>query len=89
MMVWIPVNLAQPVECLNVGLIFFIQSNPTAFSDIIYISPSSNTNSKDFYILSIDIYKTLALDGKNRKDKPNIYLETKYAEYCKYKSVSS
>ena len=36
------VNFSHPVACLNVRIVFFNQSNPTAFALIIYISPSFN-----------------------------------------------
>jgi hypothetical protein len=41
--IYTPVYFAQPVACLNVATFFFNQSNPTAFSDIMYISPSFNS----------------------------------------------
>jgi hypothetical protein len=50
---------------------------------------SSNSHSKDFYILTVDIFKTLSLDRENRKCEAHTYMEEKYAEYCKYKSGSA
>jgi hypothetical protein len=50
---------------------------------------SSNSHSKDFYILTVDIFKTLSLDRSNRKCEAHTYMEEKYAEYCKYKSGSA
>jgi hypothetical protein len=50
---------------------------------------SSNSHSKDFYILTVDIFKTLSLDRSNRKCEAHTYLEEVYASYCKYKSGSS
>ena len=50
---------------------------------------SSNSHSKDFYILTVDIFKTLSLDRENRKCEAHTYLEEVYASYCKYKSGSS
>ena len=32
-------NFSQPAACLRVGMIFFFQSLPVAFSDMIYTSP--------------------------------------------------
>ena len=50
---------------------------------------SSNTHSKDFYILTVDIFKTLSLERSNRKCEAHSYMEEKYAEYCKFRSASA
>jgi hypothetical protein len=39
--------------------------------------------SKEFYLLSIDIYKMLKLDENHRHVDGKTYLENKYNEYCK------
>lgn len=39
--------------------------------------------SKDFYLLSIDIYKMTTLDVADRLVNPRAYLEDKYKHYCK------
>jgi len=49
----------------------------------------ATTNSRDFYILSTDIFKTLSLERPNRQDKSIAYLEEKYSLYCKYRSASN
>ena len=41
------------------------------------------TASKDYYILSIDIYKTLSLGKEHRPMPAKEYLDTKYNEYVK------
>jgi hypothetical protein len=41
------------------------------------------TSSKDYYILSIDIYKTLSLGKEHRPMPAKEYLDTKYNEYVK------
>ncbi len=41
------------------------------------------TSSKDYYILSIDIYKTLSLSKDHRPMPAKEYLDTKYNEYVK------
>jgi hypothetical protein len=38
--------------------------------------------SKEFYLLSIDIYKTLSLQRENRQWDARSYLEEKYHSYC-------
>jgi len=40
-------------------------------------------NSKDFYILSIDIYKILSLERENRNVKGAVFLDEKFAIYQK------
>jgi hypothetical protein len=39
--------------------------------------------SKDFYLLSIDIYKMVTIDAADRLVNPRAYLEDKYKYYCK------
>jgi len=39
--------------------------------------------SKEFHILSIDIFKTLTLSREHRPIPAKDYLERKYEEYCK------
>lgn len=41
------------------------------------------TTSKDYYLLSIDIYKTLSLSVDHRPHPAKEYLDKKYEEYCK------
>jgi hypothetical protein len=40
-------------------------------------------SSKDYYILSIDIYKTLALSKEHRPVPAKEYLDKKYSDYVK------
>lgn len=42
------------------------------------------TSLKDYYLLSIDIYKMLKLDVVNREPDGKAYLEEKYSEYCTF-----
>ena len=42
------------------------------------------TSLKDYYLLSIDIYKMLTLDVTNRDSDGKAYLEEKYSEYCTF-----
>jgi hypothetical protein len=46
-------------------------------------------SSKDYYILSIDIYKMLNLNIENRTPDGKAYLEEKYAEYCEFMKKSN
>jgi hypothetical protein len=46
--IYTPVYFLLPAACLNVATFFLSQSKPTAFSDIIYISPSFNVISNNF-----------------------------------------
>ena len=39
--------------------------------------------SKDFYLLSIDIFKMLTIDVADRLVNPRAYLDDKYKLYCK------
>jgi hypothetical protein len=48
----------------------------------------SNSLSKDFYIISTDIYKTLSLERDNRRCDPFAYMEEKFSEFSKFKSSS-
>lgn len=41
-------------------------------------------SSKDFYLLSIDIFKMLALDSVNRPVEGPNYLADKYKDYCEF-----
>jgi hypothetical protein len=41
-------------------------------------------SSKDFYLLSIDIFKMLALDPINRPIEGPNYLADKYKDYCEF-----
>ena len=64
---------------LSVGIINSIE----LFLTIQTIMEKSLNHSKDFYLLSIDIYKTLLLDKEHRYISGKDYLENRYTEYCK------
>lgn len=49
----------------------------------------SNSNSKDFYILSVEIFKTLSLQREHRNTNASSFLDEKYGEYLKIISSSS
>lgn len=46
-------------------------------------------SSKDYYILSIDIFKMLNLNLENRNPDGKAYLEEKYSEYCEFMKKSN
>lgn len=46
-------------------------------------------SSKDYYILSIDIFKMLNLNIENRTPEGKAYLEEKYSEYCEFMKKSN
>tara|TARA_B110000483_G_scaffold181045_1_gene214098 strand:- start:1010 stop:2041 length:1032 start_codon:yes stop_codon:yes gene_type:complete len=60
----------------------------------LYLSIQSNMEnelsaSKDFYILGVDIYKTLNLNRENRGGNQRSYLDEKHAQYCKLIETSN
>jgi hypothetical protein len=48
-----------------------------------------HSNSKDFYLLGIQIFKILSLVPENRNVEPSSYLDETYASYTKYISQSN
>ena len=70
------------ITCL-IGLFIGIINSVELFLAIQNTMESELKISKDFYLLSIDIFKILMLDRKNRVDRGKIYLEEKYNKYCK------
>lgn len=46
-------------------------------------------NSKDFYLLGINIFKILSLQPENRNVEPSTYLDEVYASYTKYIAQSN
>ena len=70
------------ITCL-IGLIIGIINSVELFLAIQNTMESELKISKEFYLLSIDIFKVLMLDRNNRVDRGKIYLEEKYNIYCK------
>ena len=70
------------ITCL-IGLFIGIINSVELFLAIQNTMESELKISKDFYLLSIDIFKVLMLDRNNRVDRGKIYLEEKYNIYCK------
>ena len=50
---------------------------------------TEHSNSKDFYLLGINIFKILSLTQENRNVEPSSYLDEVYASYTKYVSQSN
>ena len=82
---FVPQSTVSVINCL-ISLICGIIVSIELFLQIQARMDTSNSCSKDFYILTIDIFKTLTLDRNHRKDDGLTFLEEKYAEYCKYKT---
>jgi len=76
------------------SIILFISIFITCLSSIkIYLNLSTNlitetSLSRDFYLLSIDIYKNLNLTTEDRPDS-HTYLNESYSQYCKLIEQSS
>lgn len=70
------------ITCL-IGLIIGLINSVELFLAIQNTMESELKISKEFYLLSIDIFKVLMLDRNNRVDRGKIYLEEKYNIYCK------
>ena len=66
-----------------IGLTVGIVNSVELFLTIQSNMEKSLSHSKDFYLLSIDIYKILSLETEHRYISGKDYLETKYNEYCK------
>lgn len=81
-------SVVSVLNCL-ISLVCGIIVSIELFLQIQSRMDSSHSHSKDFYILTVDIFKTLSLDRENRKCEAHTYMEEKYAEYCKYKSGSA
>jgi|688.fasta_scaffold00008_218 hypothetical protein len=75
-------GIISVITCL-IGLIIGIINSIELFLAIQNTMESELKISKDFYLLSIDIFKVLMLNRTNRVDKGRIYLEEKYNMYCK------
>jgi hypothetical protein len=85
---FVPQSVVSVLNCL-ISLICSIVCSIELFLQIQARMDSSNSNAKDFYILSVDIFKTLSLDRPNRKCEGHAYMEESYALYTKYKSGSA
>ena len=70
------------ITCL-IGLFIGIINSIELFLSIQTTMENELKISKQFYLLSVDIFKVLMLKRHNRGDKGKLYLEEKYNIYCK------
>lgn len=70
------------ITCL-IGLFIGIINSIELFLAIQTTMENELKISKEFYLLSVDIFKVLMLKRHNRGDKGKLYLEEKYNIYCK------
>ena len=75
-------NVVSIVTCL-IGLFVGILNSMELFLSISQTMESELTHSRDFYLLSVDIFKTLVLKREHRPLGGKEYLDEKYGTYCK------
>lgn len=75
-------SVVSIITCL-IGLFVGILNSLELFLAIAQTMESELTHSRDFYLLSVDICKTLMLVREHRPSKGKQYLEEKYSVYCK------
>jgi len=73
----------------GLGMIMGIITSFELYLNIATNVEKSLQASSQFYLLSIDIYKTLSLLPVNRGSDALTYLSDKYADYCKIKEFSN
>jgi hypothetical protein len=71
------------VICCLLSLFSAIISSLELFLAISSQMESELNNSKLFYLLGVDIYKTLSLSAEHRPLSGKDYLDRQYSEYCK------
>jgi hypothetical protein len=69
--------------CCFISLVCGIISSVELFLSVQATMEVELISSKDFYLLSIDIFKMLSLERTNRMVNANSYLDDKYQTYCK------
>ena len=75
-------GIVSIVTCL-IGLFVGILNSLELFLSITQTMESELTHSRDFYLLSVDIFKTLLLNPEHRLSTGRAYLDEKYSTYCK------
>jgi hypothetical protein len=75
-------SIVSIVTCL-IGLFVGILNSLELFLSISQTMESELTHSRDFYLLSVDIFKTLVLKREHRPLGGKEYLDEKYGVYCK------
>lgn len=75
-------SVVSIITCL-IGLFVGILNSLELFLAIAQTMESELTHSRDFYLLAVDICKTLMLQREHRLAKGKQYLNEKYGVYCK------
>ena len=79
---YVPQNFVSEITCV-VSLVCGIITSIELYLNIQKYMESELMMSKDFYILSTDIFKALALDRANRGMDGKTFLDNNYSTYCK------
>ena len=79
---YVPQKFVSEITCV-VSLVCGIITSIELYLNIQKYMESELMMSKDFYILSTDIFKALALDRKNRGMDGKTFLDNNYSTYCK------
>ena len=69
--------------CCLISLICGVISSIELFLSIQNTMENELTSSKDFYLLSVDVFKMLSLEHNTRMVNGKIYLDETYQTYCK------
>ena len=80
---YIPQSQISIITCL-LSLLCSIIGSIELYLAIQTQMESELISSKDFYLLSIDIFKMLALDRAHRPMEGSDYLADKYKDYCEF-----
>ena len=80
--IYVPQTIVSEITCV-VSLVCGIITSIELYLNIQKNMESELMISKDFYILSTDIFKALALDRKNRGMDGKTFLDNNYSTYCK------
>ena len=75
-------SLVSVITCL-IGLFVGILNSLELFLAIQTTMENELNHSREFYLLSVDIFKTLLLMRSHRLNKGPVYLDEKYSMYCK------
>jgi hypothetical protein len=79
---YLPQNYISVISCL-LSLICAVITSVELYLGIQRTMENELLASKDFYLLSIDIFKMTTIDAPDRLVNPRAYLEDKYQHYCK------
>lgn len=79
--------IVSGITCL-IGMIISMISSVELYLNIEKAMDNEMQQSKDFYTLAIDIFKTLKLKRPDRGENGKEYMQKKFSLYVKYKEVS-